>query len=360
MATNYPASADDSVTLPNPGDNSVTDSPNHAGLHGNTSDAIKALETKLGTGASTPAANQVLRGTGAGTSAYGAVNAATDMTGILPVANGGTGHSLLTSHGVLLGENASAITSLTPGTAGYILTSGGASADPAWIQTLPVANGGTGSTTAAGALTSLGAAANGANSDITSLSGLSTPLSVAQGGTGANLSATGGTSKVLKQTSVGGAVTVAQLAASDLSNGTTGSGGVVLATTPSISVPAWTTPTLGTGWTQWDAGPSGTTTGRYGFPRYFKDAFGIVHMDGLAKNNSGGSNTASTNALIFTLPAGNRPSHALRIVLVGNNSSDSLQEIDIDVDGSVKLVGVASIVNNQWISLNNIHFLAEA
>lgn len=47
-----------------------------------------------------------------------------------------------------------------------------------------VADGGTGSSTAAGARTNLSAAASGANSDITSLSGLTTPLSVAQGGTG--------------------------------------------------------------------------------------------------------------------------------------------------------------------------------
>jgi hypothetical protein len=50
---------------------------------------------------------------------------------------------------------------------------------------LPVASGGTGSSTAANARTSLGAAASGANSDITSLTGLTTALTVAQGGTGA-------------------------------------------------------------------------------------------------------------------------------------------------------------------------------
>lgn len=50
---------------------------------------------------------------------------------------------------------------------------------------LAVADGGTGASNAAGARTNLGAAASGANSDITSLSALSTPLSVAQGGTGA-------------------------------------------------------------------------------------------------------------------------------------------------------------------------------
>jgi len=49
---------------------------------------------------------------------------------------------------------------------------------------LKVAKGGTGSTTASGARTNLSAAASGANSDITSLSGLTTALSQAQGGTG--------------------------------------------------------------------------------------------------------------------------------------------------------------------------------
>lgn len=50
---------------------------------------------------------------------------------------------------------------------------------------IPVATGGTGSTTATDARTALSAAKSGANSDITSLSGLTTSLSVAQGGTGA-------------------------------------------------------------------------------------------------------------------------------------------------------------------------------
>lgn len=49
---------------------------------------------------------------------------------------------------------------------------------------LAVAGGGTGGETASAARTNLGAAASGANSDITSLTGLTTPLSAAQGGTG--------------------------------------------------------------------------------------------------------------------------------------------------------------------------------
>jgi hypothetical protein len=46
-----------------------------------------------------------------------------------------------------------------------------------------ITNGGTGATSASAARTALGAAASGANSDITSLTGLTTPLSLAQGGT---------------------------------------------------------------------------------------------------------------------------------------------------------------------------------
>lgn len=68
---------------------------------------------------------------------------------------------------------------------------GGTSGD-----TLPIASGGTGSSTAATARTALGTAATGANSDITSLTactsitGLTTPLSVSQGGTGVQITRT--------------------------------------------------------------------------------------------------------------------------------------------------------------------------
>jgi hypothetical protein len=48
-----------------------------------------------------------------------------------------------------------------------------------------VAHGGTGAGDAAGARSNLSAAALGANSDITSITGLTTALTVAQGGTGA-------------------------------------------------------------------------------------------------------------------------------------------------------------------------------
>lgn len=52
------------------------------------------------------------------------------------------------------------------------------------ITDLAVADGGTGASTAANARTNLSAAASGANSDITSITGLTTALTVPQGGTG--------------------------------------------------------------------------------------------------------------------------------------------------------------------------------
>lgn len=68
----------------------------HTALHNTSYDEIRALATKLGTGSSTPTSGTVLRGNGAGTSAWGQVALTTDVTGTLPVANGGTGGTNLT------------------------------------------------------------------------------------------------------------------------------------------------------------------------------------------------------------------------------------------------------------------------
>ncbi|HEX7260017.1 MAG TPA: hypothetical protein VF272_03760, partial [Candidatus Saccharimonadia bacterium] len=77
-------------------------------------------------------------------------------------------------------------------------------------NTLQIGNGGTGAITAGAARTNLGAAASGANADITSLSGLTTALSVTQGGTGQNTYTDG---QLLIGNSVGNTLTKATLTA---------------------------------------------------------------------------------------------------------------------------------------------------
>ena len=58
------------------------------------------------------------------------VDLTTAVTGTLPVANGGIGVATLTANAVLIGNGTSAITSVSPGTSGNVLTSNGT----AWVS----------------------------------------------------------------------------------------------------------------------------------------------------------------------------------------------------------------------------------
>lgn len=80
----------------------------------------------------------------------------------------------------------SQVTGLTSALAGKASTGANSTITSLTGLTTPlsIAQGGTAATTAATARTALGTAASGANSDITSLTSLSTPLSIGQGGTG--------------------------------------------------------------------------------------------------------------------------------------------------------------------------------
>lgn len=70
MNVNFPDSLDTSTSIPNPSGDDITQDFDHAGLHTVENEAIIAIETKIGSGASTPTTNKVLMGSGTGTSAW--------------------------------------------------------------------------------------------------------------------------------------------------------------------------------------------------------------------------------------------------------------------------------------------------
>lgn len=195
--------------------------------------------------------------------------------GTLPVLAGGTGVTTATGAGAVV--RATSPTLVTPTLGVALATSLNGLTVSSSTGTLTIANGKTatfsntltfagsdGTTVNFGAGGTLAAVAySGSASDLSSgtlpsgrLSGSytgvtgvgtltagtwhATTIGLAYGGTGSDLSATGGTSQVLMQSTTGAVITVGQLAASDLSNGVTGSGAVVLATSPIL-----VTPTLG-------------------------------------------------------------------------------------------------------------------
>ena len=85
-----------------------------------------------------PTWNQNTTGTAAGLSAT------------LATGSGGTNSTATPTNGGVIYGTGTAYAVTAAGTSGYILKSNGASA-PTWLQTLPIANGGTGATTLAGA-----------------------------------------------------------------------------------------------------------------------------------------------------------------------------------------------------------------
>ena len=176
---------------------------------------------------------------------WGQVSLTTAVTGTLPVTNGGTGQaSALTQYGVVYGSTTSAMATTAAGTTGQILvaTTGAA---PSWSSSIPSTAGVTSfsagttgltpSTGTTGAITLAGTLATGnggtgltgftaANNAIYSTSSTALTagtLPIAAGGTGITSFGTG------VQTALGQSVT--------------GSGGIVLATSPTIATPTITT-----------------------------------------------------------------------------------------------------------------------
>jgi hypothetical protein len=65
------------------------------------------------------------------------VDLTSQVTGTLPVANGGTGATTITANNVVLGNGTSAVQVVAPGTSGNLLTSDGTT----WASSTPAASG---------------------------------------------------------------------------------------------------------------------------------------------------------------------------------------------------------------------------
>lgn len=173
----------------------------------------------------------------------------TGVTGVLPVANGGTNQNTLTLHGVLFGNNAAAVGITAAGTTGQVLT-GSTGAAPVWaspatsgtVTSVDVSGGTTGLTTSGGPVTSSGT--------IT----LAGTLAIANGGTG-RVTAAAAYNALSPMTTTGdleyesGASTAARLPIGSTGNVLTVAGGI----------PAWAPPA--TAGTVTSVNVSGGTTG---------------------------------------------------------------------------------------------------
>ena len=182
--------------------------------------------------------NALLSGGVSGSPIYGKVGLTTHVDGVLPAANGGTGLTSYTVGDIPYASSATTLAKLIDVATGNVLLSGGVGVAPAYGKvgltthvdgTLPIANGGTGSSTATGTgLTvlqtspslvtpALGTPTSGTLTSCIGLpltSGVTGTLPVANGGTGVTTS--------------------------------TGSGANVLATSPTLVTPILGTPTSGT------------------------------------------------------------------------------------------------------------------
>lgn len=100
----------------------------------------------------------------------------------------------------------------------------------------------------------------------------------------------------------------------------------------------WTEPTLLNSWVNYGSGQRDTV--------YSKDATGVIRVQGLVKNGTGG---------IFTLPTGMRPAGTLRFF--ARSGLSGLALIDVEPDGTVYVVGYEGGATNSDVDLSLISFV---
>ncbi len=102
--------------------------------------------------------------------------------------------------------------------------------------------------------------------------------------------------------------------------------------------------TLASGWTG--------AASIYPVPRYYKDAVGVVHLEGSAAHSSDGAGVT-----MFTLPTGFRP--ASNFTCVVQQSDTSLCRLTIGSDGTVTpatLTGTGTAVGTNQVHIDNVAF----
>ena len=237
--------------------------------------------------------NALLSGGVSGSPIYGKVGLTTHVDGVLPAANGGTGLTSYTVGDIPYASSATTLAKLIDVATGNVLLSGGVGVAPFYGKvglathidgTLPIANGGTGSSTATGTgLTvlqtspslvtpALGTPTSGTLTSCIGLpltSGVTGTLPVANGGTGVTTSTGSGANALATSPTLvtpilgtptsgtltsctGLPLTTGVTGTLPVANGgtgvttSTGSGANVLATSPTLVTPILGTPTSGT------------------------------------------------------------------------------------------------------------------